>query len=118
MKLSLGPLLACVAALSCSCGSANKQIGPTIVKLAADNCVQIARLYENAAVETVCATALDALPIIMDIIGQRAGASPVLVTGAELICVDSNGSTLCVTRAELTQRFDQLAARVRERTGR
>lgn len=103
--------LAAFLSTTSACGHNPVKVVATILDLAADVCVELARLHGNGTVETICATHEDVLPIIVDILSQKAGAPPVATMAEDLVCVHQGQDRLCVTRAELLSKFDDIAAR-------
>ena len=114
-KICIPALIVIASSLLTGCGHDPKKVAATVVDLAADACVELARIHNNGLVETICATHDDVLPIVMDILSKKAGAAPVAAPAEDVVCVRQGNDRLCVARTELASRFDDIASRVNAR---
>lgn len=62
-----------IAVFALGCGHSLKGVAPTVVRLAAEDCVEIAKLHNNGQVETICATAGELSPLLDAILAARKG---------------------------------------------
>lgn len=65
-----GMILGCLLSVT-ACGHSFKNVAPAVVRLAAEDCVEIARLHGNQSVETICATAEELSPLLDMILARR-----------------------------------------------
>ena len=59
-----------------NCSSPLKQLVPAVVKLGAQDCVEIAKMEGNTKVEQVCATAEELTPLLDAILAARKKSLP------------------------------------------
>ncbi len=70
----LGAFIGSMFALNC--GHSLKNVAPTVVKLAAEDCVEIARMHGDSKTETICAKAEELAPLLDLILAARKKSVP------------------------------------------
>lgn len=69
VTIALGAFIGATFALNC--GHSMKGVAPAVVKLAAEDCVEIARMHGDTKTETICAKASELAPLLDLILAAR-----------------------------------------------
>ena len=68
-----GMILGCLLPIV-ACGHSFKNVAPSVVRLAAEDCVEIARMHGDSKTETICAKASELAPLLDLILAARKNA--------------------------------------------
>ena len=69
VTIALGAFVGSTFALNC--GHSLKGVAPAVVRLAAEDCVEIARMHGDSKTETICAKAEELAPLLDLILAAR-----------------------------------------------
>lgn len=64
------------ATFAMNCGHSIKGVAPAVVRLAAEDCVEIARMHGDTKTETICAKAEELAPLLDLILDARKKSVP------------------------------------------
>ena len=59
-----------------NCGHSLNGVAPAVVRLAAEDCVEIARMHGDSKTETICAKAEELAPLLDLILAARKNSTP------------------------------------------
>lgn len=74
VAIALGAFVGSTFALNC--GHSIKGVAPAVVRLAAEDCVEIARMHGDTKTETICAKAEELAPLLDLILAARKKSVP------------------------------------------
>ena len=74
VTIALGAFIGATFVLNC--GHSIKNVAPAVVRLAAEDCVEIARMHGDSKTETICAKAEELAPLLDLILAARKKSVP------------------------------------------